>query len=80
MDINNDSGDYTNCIKLMENLNVIYLYKESMIQEYFPIRFQDRKIIRQQRLIDTAQFGRVKIFIQHKLALVINNPIYKLIK
>ncbi len=31
MDINNDSGDYTNCIKLMENLNVIYLYKESMI-------------------------------------------------
>lgn len=30
-------------------------------------------------IIDTAQFGRVKIFIQHKLASVTNNPIYKFI-
>ncbi len=30
-------------------------------------------------IIDTAQFGKVKIFIQHKLASLTNKPIYRLI-
>ncbi len=31
-------------------------------------------------IIDTREFGRVKIFIQHKLASITNHPIYELIK
>ena len=31
-------------------------------------------------IIDTAQFGRVKIFIRHKFASITNDPIYELIK